>query len=142
MSVKDQNTMTLKVNTGSMLVKLEDERGEYIGEFVFSPTDTDIVSRYKEVTKYFSGFEVPEEPSLEWLQEKSAEIREQVDLLFARKVSDGIFNACGPFTVLANGDFYIEDVLGKIADLIGQVFNKRVDEKIKKIRRATSKYTS
>ena len=66
-------------------------------------------------------------------------LNKQIDYLFNSKVSQSFFSITSPFTVLANGEFYIENVLNAIGGLIeaetGKRFNKiktKVDKYAKK----------
>lgn len=133
--------LTLKVNTGAVTVDVENENGKKIGEFEFVPTDTDIVNRYGSVVDFFNHVTFEEnEPNEEIVKRFSNQIREQFDYLFNYPVSESIFAKCGPLTPTQDGDFFFEKVLDGIRALIEKVTNERVEKKMKKIRRATTKY--
>lgn len=44
--------LKLKVDTGSVLVPVENERGETIGEFYFNPLDSNMAKRYDNVIDF------------------------------------------------------------------------------------------
>lgn len=133
--------LKLKVNTGAVLVAVENENGRKIGEFEFIPTDTDIANRYERVVDFFNHVEFREEADkAEEVRRFSEEIRKQFDLLFNYPVSDGIFSQCGPLTMTQDGDFFFEHVLEGISGIIEQTMSVSLEKKMKKIRNATAKY--
>lgn len=134
-------TLTLKVNTGAVLVNVENENGRKIGTFEFVPTDTDIINRYGDVVDFFNNVKFDSDKAgEEELRQFSAQIRERFDYLLNYPVSEGIFSKCGPLTPTQDGDFFFETVIDGIRKLIEQVTNERMEKKMKKIRNATAKY--
>lgn len=140
---------TLEVDTGLIEVELKDVTGKVLGSFEFSPTDSDIVNRYKDVVKAFNEVKAPEgllngeatdEETDAFQIGFSDMVREQLDYLLGHKVSDSIFGMCGPLTLLENGEFYYEHVVEGIGNLIAQVVEERIDEKLEKVKSATAKY--
>lgn len=138
------DTLILKVNTGAVNVSLQDKDGEELGTFKFNPTDTGILTRYENVVDFFNSIkfadEMTEEESLAKVKEMDEKIGEQFDYLFGYRVSDGIFGRCGACTVTENGDLYFEIVIEQIATLIEQTMQKRVEKKLKKVKKYTDKY--
>lgn len=135
----DQKALKLSVDTGSVLIEVDD-RGEKIGEFRFNPADIDIVKRYEKVEEYFNSIKVDENASAEEVLAFTDRIKEQFDYLLNYKVSDSLFSKCNPLTPLANGDFYCENVLDGIANIIENTMNQRLEKKKAKIQKATAKY--
>ena len=135
-----QNTMKLKVDTGKIVVPIEDADGESLGEMAFIPTDSDILKRYKSVVEFFNNVSFSEDLAEEEVVKFSDEIRKQLDYLFGYNVSDSVFQKCGPLTVITGGNFYFESVLNGIVGIIEQITNERVEKKLAKIRKATAKY--
>lgn len=140
---------SLEVDTGLVEIELKDVSGKVLGSFEFSPTDSDIVNRYKDVVKAFNEVEAPASLFSEDADEEETDsfqiyfsnlIREQFDYLLAHKVSDRIFATCGPLTLLENGDFFFEHVIEGLGDLIAKIVEKRIDVKLEKIRSAVAKY--
>lgn len=142
--------MILKAKIGVQHVEVRDERDTVIGEFDFIPTDSDLFRRYGEVIDFFNqlsakGAEFKSDDNGEdftrWINETSDSIAHQFDFLLGYgNVSEELFAKCGPLTVIESGDFYFEHILEGIGGLIEQVFQRRVDKKLKKVRKATSKY--
>lgn len=136
--------MKLTVNTGALLIDVENEKGRKIGEFEFVPTDSNILTRYEDVVRFFNEVsfkdDLTEEETIQEMKAFETQIREQFDYLFGYSVSDGIFKNCGPLTVVSNGDYFFEEVITGIAGLIEQVTNERIEAKMKKVRKVTAKY--
>lgn len=136
--------MKLTVNTGAMSIDVENEKGRKIGEFEFVPTDSNILQRYESVVDFFSGIKLPDnmndDQTAEEIKKLDQQIREQFDFLLGYHVSDGLFGQCGPLTSLADGDFYFENVMSGIANLINDIQGQRVKKKLAKIKKATAAY--
>ena len=130
-----QEVMTLSVDTGSVLINVDD-KGEIIGQFRFNPSDMDIVRRYETVVDALNAITIAEDAGADELLKISDEIKKQFDYLLNYNVSDGIFAKCNPFSITANGDFYFENVLEGIAGLIQNITNQRIDKKKEKIKEA------
>lgn len=134
-----QEILTLHVDTGAQIINIDD-KGEIIGQFRFNPTDLDIVKRYEKVVEKMSAITLPEEPDEKDILAVSDEIKDSFDYLLNYKVSDGIFAKCNPLTPITNGDFYFENVMEGIANLIEKTMNQRIEKKRAKIQKATAKY--
>lgn len=138
--MEKQNVLKLKVDTGKIVVPIEDSDGELLGEMAFIPTDMDILKRYESVVDFFNGVSFSEEATNEEIVDFSEGIRSQLDYLFGYPVSDSIFQKCGPLTVIPNGDFFFESVLDGILGIIERITDERVEKKMAKLRKATAKY--
>lgn len=136
--------MKLTVDTGSILIDIEDEKGNKIGEFDFIPTDSNILHRYESVVEFLNSVKIEEnlsdEEKIQQTQKLSEEVKKQINYLIGGNASETIFEVCGPFTVIANGDLFFENVLEGIGNLIENVFNQRIKKKINKIKNANAQY--
>ena len=132
--------MKLSVDTGSITVELEDKNGNVIGEFEFVPTDTDILKRFDAVVDAMNNLQLGENPAAEAIVQASDTVREQFDYLLGGKVSDGIFAKCGPFTTVKSGNFFFEEVLEGVGNLIESTTKQRINKKLSKARKAAAKY--
>lgn len=135
----DTNKIILDVDTGSVEVEIRD-KGETIGAFKFNPNDLDIIKRYENVIDELQNMDFPEGADEKAVFALSDEIKKQFDYLLNYNVSESIFCKCNPFTLTTAGDFYCEDVLMKIADVIEKVTEQRIKKKQAKIKKATAKY--
>lgn len=136
--------MKLTVNTGAVVIDLEDEKGRKLGQFDFVPTDSNILDRYEKVVEFFNSTKfqdgLTEEQTEQEIKNYTQAVREQFDFLFDYPVSQEIFSHCGPLTVVANGDLFFETVLEGIAGLIEKVLDQRIKKKLDKIKKVTGKY--
>lgn len=133
-------TLKLKVDTGKIVVPIEDADGEILGKMSFIPTDTDILKRYGSVVDFFNHTKFSEDVSNEEIIEYSENVKEQLNYLFGYNVSESLFQKCGPLTVISNGDFFFENVLEGIVGIMEAISNERVEKKMSKVRKATAKY--
>lgn len=129
-----------KVKTGALNVVLTNEDDAEIGRFSFNPVDLNIVRRYEEVVANLERMEVPEDATEKDILELSDRLEEQIDYLLNSKASKSVFAICNPLTLTESGDFFIENIIVEIADVIEQVTDQRIKKKLAKIKRATSKY--
>lgn len=129
-----------KVKTGALNVILTNEDDEEIGRFPFNPVDLNIVRRYEEVVTNLEKMELPEDATEQDILELSDKLEGQIDYLLNSKASKSVFAICNPLTLTESGDFFIENIIVEIADIIEQVTDQRIKKKQAKIKRATSKY--
>ena len=74
------------------------------------------------------------------VKEMEEKLNKQIDYLFNSNVSQSFFSITSPFTVLANGEFFVENVLNAIGKLIEAETGKRFEKVQTKISQYTSKY--
>ena len=129
-----------KVKTGALNVILTNEDDEEIGRFPFNPVDLNIVRRYEEVVANLEKMELPEDATEQDILELSDKLEGQIDYLLNSKASKSVFAICNPLTLTESGDFFIENIIVEIADIIEQVTDQRIKKKQAKIKRVTSKY--
>lgn len=138
-------SMKLTVDTGAVRIDVENEKGEKIGEFEFNPSDSNMLNRYESVVDFFNGVQFQDGLSKEQEYEETKrfcqDIKDQFDFLLGYHVSDGLFDRCGPLTVISNGDFYFENVLDGIVGLMEKINNQRIQKKMEKVRKAVEKYS-
>ena len=129
-----------KVKTGALNVVLTNEDDTEIGRFSFNPVDLNIIRRYEEVVANLEKMEVQEDATEKDILELSDRLEEQIDYLLNSKASKSVFAICNPLTLTESGDFFIENIIVEIADVIEQVTDQRIKKKQAKIKRATTKY--
>lgn len=129
------------VDRGLEEYTIEDKKGNVLGKFEMNPSDMEMAKRYEEVADAVSHImdSVDESKDIvDILKEAEDKLSEQIDYLFNAKVSQNFFSITSPFTVLASGEFFIENVLNAIGGLIEAETGKR----FKKIQSKVGKYTS
>lgn len=132
------------INDGFKTYDIENQDGKLLGQFSFNPSDTNIIHRHAEVVEALEKLELDistttEEKILdEAFKTVESVVFEKIDYLLNAKVSDNFFSIMGPFTPLANGQYFIESVI----DAIGQAIQAETGERVQKINSKIKKHTS
>ena len=134
----------IKVVDGTKTYDLVNQDGKLLGQLTFNPSDTNIVERHAEVMKQLLNMKedfsktVRETTISEDLAEIDRIVYEKIDYLLNADVSKTLISIMGPFSPLANGQFFIENVM----DAIGKVIQADTEKQSKKIRQKISKHTA
>lgn len=131
------------VDRGLEEYTIEDKKGNVLGSFEMNPADIEMVKRYEKVADAVSHIadDVDESKDIvDIMTEMEEKLNKQIDYLFNSKVSQSFFSITSPFTVLANGEFYIENVLNAIGGLIEAETGKRFDKIKTKVDKYAKKY--
>ena len=136
----EQTTTPNKMNTmviddGSKTYTIENKQGKSLAEFCFRPADTNIISRYKEVSKFFQNFVITEEdPDI---QKYEKQVIEQMNYLVNADAGNAFFGIMGPFSPMPDGTLFYETCL----DAVCNVINQELDVRLEKLQTRTGKYT-
>lgn len=130
-------TNKIIVDDGSKTYTVENKRGEKLFDFVFFPTDVNIIDRYKNVQKFFDTFQVSDDMTEEDIAKLQDTLIEQMDYLTGADTKNTFFSVISPFSPMADGKLFMETCLDVIADVI----NKEFDANIKKSQKRIEKYT-
>lgn len=131
------------VDRGLEEYTIEDKNGTVLGKFEMNPADVELLKRYEHVAEVVSHIadDVDESKDIvDILAEMEEKLNKQIDFLFNAKVSQSFFSVTSPFTVLANGEFFVENVINAIGKLIEDETGKRFAKVQTKINKYTSKY--
>lgn len=131
------------VDRGLEQYTIEDKNGTVLGKFEMNPADLELVKRYEHVAEAVSHIadNVDESKDIvDIVKEMEEKLNNQIDYLFNSNVSQSFFSITSPFTVLANGEFFVENVLNAIGKLIEAETGKRFEKVQTKIGKYTSKY--
>lgn len=138
----EERRLTLEVDTGKIVVDLKDETGAKIGEFGLNPSDIGIVDRFRAVIDFFNSYDDAEDGEpLEKAAELNRKIGEQFDYLLGENAHEGIFGKVSALSLNSDGDFFFEGVIEGLGGIIEQITKKRVDKKLRKIKKYTDKYS-
>lgn len=138
----EERRLTLEVDTGKIVVDLKNETGAKIGEFGLNPSDIGIVDRFRAVIGFFNGYDDAEDGEpLEKAAELNRKIGEQFDYLLGENAHEGIFGKVSALSLNSDGDFFFEGVIEGLGGIIEQITKKRVDKKLRKIKKYTDKYS-
>ncbi len=131
------------VDRGLEEYTIEDKNGTVLGKFEMNPADVELLKRYEHVAEAVSHIadDVDESKDIvDIVKEMEEKLNNQIDYLFNSNVSQIFFSITSPFTVLPNGEFFVENVLNAIGKLIEAETGKRFKKVQAKIGKYTSKY--
>lgn len=134
--VKPQ-TNDIVIDDGSKVYNIKNRQGKLLGKFEFRPSDTNIVKRYEEVVEFFNNFSVPENTD-EAMQVAEKEMTEKMSYLIGGNAEDAFFSIMGPFSALATGELFVENVLKAIS----KVIEKELSVRTQKVQRRMNKYVA
>lgn len=134
------STSQFIIDDGLHDVVLKNKNGEVFSEFSFNPSDTGLLSRYDSFIEFLESLEIKEDgDTASQILEFENSIKEKIDELFNRNVSESIFKRYSPCTIFANGDMFIEVVIKHMGDVIEKETDNRLKKKVAKIKKATEK---
>ena len=131
------------IDRGLKEYAIEDKNGNVLGSFEINPADPGIERRYKEVVNDLNHLtdiisdDMPQDEAFEKMEDF---ICQKLDYLFGNAISKNFFSIISPFSVLANGDFYFENVFSVIGALVEQETGERYEKLATKIDDYTKKY--
>lgn len=131
------------IDRGLKEYSIEDKNGNVLGTFEINPADPGIERRYKEVVNDLNHLtdiisdDMPQDEAFEKMEDF---ICQKLDYLFGNAISKNFFSIISPFSVLANGDFYFENVFSVIGALVEQETGERYEKLATKIDDYTKKY--
>lgn len=134
------STSQFIIDDGLHNVVFKNSNGEVFSEFLFNPSDTGLLSRYDSFIEFLEGLEIKDdEDTASQILSFEKSIKEKIDELFNRNVSESIFKTYSPCTIFANGDMFIEVVIKHMGDVIEKETDNRLKKKVAKIKKATEK---
>ena len=134
----------IKIDSGLKTYDLVNHEGKLLGQLTFNPSDTNIVERHAEVMRQLQKLQEDFNKSVrkstisEDLAEIDRIVYEKIDYLLNADVSKTLFSIMGPFSPLANGQFFIENVM----DAIGKVVQTDNTDRARKMRQKINKHTA
>lgn len=139
------------VDDGSIKETIRNKYGEVIGEFMFRPSDLNIVDRYNEAVTDFDSITEPlehidinpdgsanagDDAAFAALTESKKRLFEVVNRVFDADVAGTFFGRVHPFSIV-NGRFYCEQIL----DVLGKYLSHHFDKEVNKMNTRVKKYT-
>lgn len=131
------------VDRGLEEFTIEDKKGNVLGRFEMNPADMELAKRYEKVAKEFESMADKIDESadaVDALISLEKFVYEQIDYLFNADVAAQFFSITSPFSVLASGEFFIENVLNAIGSLIEAETGKRMKKVQSKVNKYAVKY--
>ena len=130
-------TNDIIIDDGSKVYNIKNKRGEILGKFTFRPSDTNIVNRYEEVVDFFNSFKIPEDTD-QAIKVAEKEMKDKMSYLIGGGAGEAFFSIMGPFSALASGELFVENVLGAVANVIERELSVRT----KRVQRRMNKYVA
>ena len=131
--------ISTQLDSGQVTFTFEDLDGHTFSRIRINPADVAIAKRAEEVSGFFDSisgdFESPQE-----LADEEREIGEKLNYLLGYKSYDDAFGEIGPLTLLPDGTFFVEHVMEKITDSIGEILAERQAKIDKGVAKYTGKY--
>jgi len=130
------------VDRGLEEYTIEDKNGNVLGTFEMNPSDLELIKRYEEVAEKMAHISegINQDDLIGSLIEMEKKINDLIDYLFNAKVAEKFFSITSPFTMLASGEFFIENVINAIGGLIESETGKKYEKIQAKISKYTEKY--
>lgn len=131
------------VDRGLEEYAIKDKNGNVLGSFEMNPADIEIAKRFEQVSSAINSISEELDESkdiIDNLMKLEEKVYEQIDYLFNSPVSKSFFSITSPFTVLANGEFFVENVINSISSIINTDAPKRYEKANEKIERYAKKY--
>lgn len=123
------------IDDGIKVYNIKNKQGKFLGKFEFRPADTNIVNRYEEVVNFFNTFSIDEGENPSVVEDK---IIEEFDYLIGTSSKEAFFSIMGPFSVLASGELFFENVLTAVS----KVIERELAVRTKKLQRRMNKYVA
>ena len=130
-------TNDIIIDDGSKVYNIKNKQGKMLGKFEFRPSDTNIVKRYEDVVEFFNNFTVPEDTE-QAIQTAEKEMTDKMSYLIGGDAEEAFFSIMGPFSALASGELFVENVLGAIS----KVIEKEMAVRTKQVQRRMNKYVA
>lgn len=128
----------IKTNISVEEYEFLDAKGNHLFTISFNPADIDIVRRYDKVVEYLNEAAKKKLETQEALFELGDGLKEKLDGLFNADISTAIFSVMNPFTPLANGKLYVEEIV----EQLGKVIEAEMNIRLKKVQSRQNKYTA
>lgn len=122
-------------------IEIVDKNGTKTGEFMWNPSDFDIIKRAEAVQKKFGDLDVPASDDPEALGKMTAPVKKLFDeLLNSKGASEELFKYSNPWSPCADGRFFCEYVLDQLIQFIENEMNVRIKKSISRVRNYVGKY--
>lgn len=119
-----------------------DASGKPLFTISFHASDIAIIHRYDDVVEYLNKMDTSTlstaENTAEELKKIEEELAQQLNKMFNADIAGPIYSVMSPFTPLASGKLYIEEIIEKIGALI----ESETGARLKKVQSRMNKYTA
>lgn len=130
------------IDDGRKTYELVNKQGKLLGELSLNPSDTNMITRFKEAQKYFASLsdeDMDDDPEAV-IEKLEPLVKNKIDEIFGEGVAESFFKITGPFSPMADGKMFLEVVIETLAKIIELETGTRMDMVNKKINKYTAKY--
>ena len=132
-----KKTTEIVIDDGSKTYAIKNRQGKKLAEFCFRPADTNILTRYENVKKFFDEFRIQEDDDITECQKK---VIEQMDYLVDADTGNTFFSIMGPFSPMPDGSLFCEVCLDTVCGVISKEFDVRLEKVNSRVNKYTAKY--
>ena len=132
-----KKTNEIVIDDGSKTYEIKNRQGKKLAEFCFRPADTNILTRYENVKKFFDEFRIQEDDDIAECQKK---VIEQMDYLVDADTGNTFFSIMGPFSPMPNGSLFCEMCMDTVCSVISKEFDVRLEKVNSRVNKYTAKY--
>jgi hypothetical protein len=125
------------IDDGLKTYYIKNKQGHVYGKFDFRPSDTNLISRYDEVVEHLNSFSTPENEPAD-IKKVENMVADELSYLIGSDSKESFFSILGPFSPLASGKLFFEEVV----DAIGRVIETETEHRAKKVRTRMNKYVT
>lgn len=136
-------TNEIIIDDGKQTYNIKNQDGEIIGSFRINPMEMNLRKRYSIVCDNLDKIVAEIDTSknadalLDELEEK---VSKEINYLFDSDVASEFFKITSPFSIMANNEFFLVNVINVIGSLIEKETGVRMKKIEKKIMKHTQKY--
>lgn len=132
-----KKTNEIVIDDGSKTYEIKNRQGKKLAEFCFRPADTNILTRYEDVKKFFDEFRIQEDDDITECQKK---VIEQMDYLVDADTGNTFFSIMGPFSPMPDGSLFCEVCMDTVCNVISKEFDVRLEKVNSRVNKYTAKY--
>lgn len=138
---------TIILNDGAKTYDIVDTRGEKLGEITLNVNDNRLPERFEKTEKDIRnaiGFIKVElgkgKDPMEVLKKSEKKVMDAMNYLFDKDISSTFFSITSPFTLLPDGQFFVENVINAVQTLIAKENKTRIETLKERTKKYTEKY--
>lgn len=138
--MSNESTTDIIIDDGKKTYNIRNYNGDLLGSFRMNPADMSVLDRYSKVKENLQNIQqsIDSDKDIEEIYHDATElVKEQINYLFNCNCADEFFAITNPFSIMADGSYFLEMVINAIL----KVFKVDADIRIKKFESKISKHT-
>ena len=142
------NNDMIVLDDGVKTYEIVDTKGEKLGEIKLNVNDNRLPERFEKTEmdiRNIVGFIKMElakgKDPMTVLKKSEKKVADAINYLFDKDIASTFFSITSPFTLLPDGQFFVENVINAIRVLIEDENEKRIKALNDRVKKYTEKYT-